>query len=167
MILKIFVIPYLLIVHRYWNWDHRFSTCTEFSEKLTFLSPFVTYVWYQGKGNASFSEKFAYVLNEWSHAILEVSKWMIPCYLGGLNPPSAIFLNVWISGVAPLYHHQLIYHPNCYLPRVHVLLEDKDPDNLTHFFQSLFREYGIRCCTGNEPCQLVFGIPLDCWGIGF
>ena len=36
-------------------WDHPFSTYAKFSEKLTFLIPWVR--------NVSFSENFAYVLN--------------------------------------------------------------------------------------------------------
>ena len=48
--------------------NHSFSTYAKFSEKLTFLTP-----WYpmlrtcacQGVRNVSFSENFAYVLNEW------------------------------------------------------------------------------------------------------
>ena len=42
--------------------DHSFSTCTKFSEKPTFLTPW--YAQYQGVRNISFSEYFAYVLNE-------------------------------------------------------------------------------------------------------
>ena len=58
---------------------------------------------------------------------------MIPCYLGGLNPPPAIFLYVWISGVAPPYLHHLEYRPHCYLSGVCGLFGGKDSNNSTDF----------------------------------
>ena len=52
------------VLHR----DHSFSTYAKYSEKLAFLTPL------QGARNASFSENFAYVLNESSHVIVKMIK---------------------------------------------------------------------------------------------
>ena len=54
---------------RYVHRDHSFSMCAKLSEKLTiliFLIRTLTRV-DQGVRNVSFSEYFAYVLNEWFH----------------------------------------------------------------------------------------------------
>ena len=49
-------------------WDYSFSTYAKFSEKLIFLTPLIrTRTCKYRKINVSFSENFAYVLNEWSH----------------------------------------------------------------------------------------------------
>ena len=57
--------------------DHSFSTYGKCSEKLTFLTPWYADVRtcaYQEVRNVSFSEDFAYVLNEWSR--MNCSKWI-------------------------------------------------------------------------------------------
>ena len=53
--------------NKWFLWNHSFSTYIKFSEKLAFISP-----WYvnarvriRGARNVSFSENFAFVLNEW------------------------------------------------------------------------------------------------------
>ena len=62
----------LILVNKYWKnngarkiiiWEHPFRTYAKFSEKLTFLSPFVAYLCVSGARNVSFSESFVYVLN--------------------------------------------------------------------------------------------------------
>ena len=47
-----------------------FSKYTKLSGKLTFLTPFICTrtCAFQGVRNVSFSETFAYLLNEWSHS---------------------------------------------------------------------------------------------------
>ena len=52
--------------------DHSFSTYSNFSAKLTFLSTLTCA--YQGVRNVSFQQKNAYVLNKWSHKICSASK---------------------------------------------------------------------------------------------
>ena len=51
-------------------WDYSFSTYAKFSEKPIFLTPWCAYIrTNQGVRNLSFSENFAYLLNEWFHYI--------------------------------------------------------------------------------------------------
>ena len=43
--------------------------CTQnFWQKLTFLTPWFAHVRMRSRGDTSFSESFAYILNEWSHS---------------------------------------------------------------------------------------------------
>ena len=57
----------------FWRFEreHLFSTYAKFSEKLIFLNPRTCA--YQGVRNVSFSENFAYVLNEWSQTKISCS----------------------------------------------------------------------------------------------
>ena len=62
-----------LLIALYVNWDHSFSTFAKFSEKLIVLTPWYIRTRtcaYQRVRNISFSENFAYVLNEWPLANL-------------------------------------------------------------------------------------------------
>ena len=55
--------------------DHSFGTCAKFSKELTFLTPDMHMYMcvLGGVRNVSFSESFAYILNEWPHENLEDS----------------------------------------------------------------------------------------------
>ena len=60
--------------------DHSFSTYSEFSGELTFFPLISTRTCaYQGVRNVSFSENFAYVLNEWSLTdfVIQALPWVI------------------------------------------------------------------------------------------
>ena len=46
--------------------DHSFITCAKFPENITYLLIRTRTFAYQGVRNVSFSENFAYLLNEWS-----------------------------------------------------------------------------------------------------
>ena len=59
---------------RKYTWGHSFSTIAKLSEKLTFLTPDTHTLRtptcaYQGVRNVSFSDNFAYLLNEWFHTL--------------------------------------------------------------------------------------------------
>ena len=59
----------------FWQWlplkrrssDHSFGKYAKLSEKLTFPTPDMCTCAYQGLRYVSFSENFAYILNEWSY----------------------------------------------------------------------------------------------------
>ena len=65
--------------------DHSFSTYAKFSEKQIFFTQWYAHVRVRGVKNVSFSENFAYVLNEWFplkgslqtlHDAVQFEKWL-------------------------------------------------------------------------------------------
>ena len=85
--------------------DHLFSTCAKFSKKtnISYLLICIRTCAYQAVRNVSFSEDFAYLLNEWSLGyffwLTHFSPMFHSCTLGFLTFSAGIEVEHWIKQV--------------------------------------------------------------------